>query len=330
MSCQKASLATSPWQTALREFETNAVPLQRLFGPPGHTLVKWDNPEISAFHADTAANPGNVVIARAVAIIAAHNPPPIRRTWTKGPDRKDWYDFAFDPWAEDDAHGELLTLVWCLIRAGFRDRVLAAAAHLPAAAADKVLAMFATFDDPILRDAAAAHFEVPKLPAMMETVFSSRLTLEQHIAIAGFGREHPRFRAGLTAAMRSYGLHHYSNYKPTADWCLAGLEHYIMAKGCHLLMFLIHHPEDDGVLAEMVATGWLPGSVSAGGYDAYGNSAHFYYRAASLHIAFDQPERFAAWIERPWIRERLSMAVDRATFRLLDTLGKGAPKKFRS
>ncbi len=323
----KAGLAAAPWQSALHAFETNTVPLQRMFGPPGHTLVKWDDPEISAFHADTVSNPASVDITRAVAILGAHNPPPIRRSWTKGPDRKTWFDYAFDPWAGDDGHGKPLSLVWCLIKAGYRDQVLAEASRLPRPEADKVFAMLATFDEPIVRSAAAKHFKIPELPAMMETVFSSRLTLDQHIAVAGFGREHPRFRAGLAVAMRSYGLHLYSNYHPTADWCLADLEHYSMAKGCQLLMFLIHHPEDDEVLAEMIPTGWLPGSIGAGAFDAYGNSAHYYYRAASLHIALDQPERFPAWIARPWIKERLTTAVDRETFRLLEKLEKLNAKK---
>ena len=34
----KAGIAGSGWQAALREFETNTVPLRRLLGPPGHTI----------------------------------------------------------------------------------------------------------------------------------------------------------------------------------------------------------------------------------------------------------------------------------------------------
>jgi hypothetical protein len=178
----------------------------------------------------------------------------------------------------------------------------------------------------VLREAAAKHFALPDLPAMMDLIFSSRLTLEQHIEIAAYGRDNPRYRSAIAHAMRSYGLHIYSNSAPTANWFLMELEHFIMAHGCRLLLLLTHHPEDDEVLAEMIATGWLPDGVSLGSYDAYDNTAHYYYRAASLHLALNFPERFSAWMDRAWIRDRLTMAVDRETFRLLDNLN-NPPKK---
>jgi hypothetical protein len=77
---------------------------------------------------------------------------------------------------------------------------------------------------------------------------------------------------------------------------------------------------DASFLAAMIANGWLPDGVSTGSYDSYGNTAHYYYRAASMHIALNTPERFTAWIEHPWIKTQLTMAVDRETFRLLDKL----------
>ena len=126
--------------------------------------------------------------------------------------------------------------------------------------------------------------------------------------------------------MQSYGLHIYSNSAPTANWFLMELEHFTMAHGSRLLLLLVHHPEDDEVLSKMIETGWLPDGVSSGGYDAYGNTAHYYYRAASLHLALNFPERFPAWMDRPWIRASLTMAVDRETFRLLEKLNK-PPKK---
>ncbi len=322
-----AGVAGSGWQAAVHAFETNTVPLRRMFGPAGFSAVRWDDPEISAFHHDSVTSLDDVDITRAVAIVAAHNPPPIRRTWIKGPERADRYHEAFDPWAGDDGHGEPLTLLWFLIKAGHREKILEETARLPAIAADKVFAMLATFDDPVLRAAAAKHFALPDLPDMMELVFAARLTLEQHIAIADFGRAHPRFRTGIAAAMQSYGLHLYSNYHPTADWFLAGLEHFTMGHGCHLLFFLIHHPGDDPVLDEMIRTGWLPGSVSAGGYDAYGNVSTFYFRAASLHFGLDHPEKFMAWMERSWLDRDKADRKGRETFRVLDALGKSAAKK---
>jgi hypothetical protein len=320
-------LRASPWQQAVDDFAANTVPLQRLFGATRNCGVKWHDPDISAFHYDTVVDPEHVDIARAVAIIAAHNPPPIRRTWEKGPDDEDRYKPAFDPWAGDEGHGDPLTLIWFLIKAGYRDQILVEVTRLPRADADKVFAMLATFDDEPLRTAAAQHFALPGLPAMMALVFAPRLSLEQHLEIAAFGRDHPRYRSAIARAMRSYGLHLYSNYHPTADWALLGLDQYSMAHGCQLLLLLVHHPADDEVLADMIATGWLPDGVSSGGYDAYGNSSHYYYRAASLHLALDHPERFAAWMDRPWPRSSLTKAIDRETFRLLDKLSKPTKKR---
>jgi hypothetical protein len=262
----------------------------------------------------------DIDITRAVAIIADSDPPAIRRTWVKGLEPKDKYQLAFEPWAGDSGHGEPLTLVWILIKAGYRDQLLEQAVHLPSLQADKIFAMLASFDDEVLRHAAARHFALPDFPTIMETVFASHLTLKQHIAIAEFGHKHPRYRAALALAMRSYGLHIYSNYRPTVDWSLAGLEHFTLAHGCQLLFFFIHHPEDEPVLAQMVNTGWLPDGVSTGGYDAYSNTASFYYRAASFYIGLNQAPKFADWMGRPWIADRLTMAKDRETFRLLGKL----------
>jgi hypothetical protein len=323
----KAGIAGSVWQAALDAFETNAVPLQRMLGTTRYSVVSWDVPEISAFHYDTVPNPERVDIARAVAIIAAHNPPPIRRTWIKGPERKDRYHDAFDPRAGDEGHGEPLTLLWFLMKAGYRETILAETARLPATAADKVFAMLATFDDPALRAAAAKHFGLPDLPALMELVFAPRLNLEQHIAIADFGRDHPRFRTGIAVAMQSYGLHLYSNYQPTANWFLSGLEHYTMGHGCQLLFFLIHHPEDDPVLAKMIKTGWLPDGVSAGAFDAYGNVSTFYFRAASLHIGLNHLGRFTTWMQQCWLDPKKADTKGRETFRAIDALRKRLAKK---
>jgi hypothetical protein len=319
----------SGWKLAVDNFENNTVPLELMFGPTHNCGVRWDDPDISAFHYDTVASAGALDVARAVAVVAACNPPPIRRMWTKGPERHEQYHLAFDPWAGDRCHGEPLTLIWMLIKAGHRNQILTEAARLAPRAADKVFAMLAIFDDSVLRSAAAKHFAIPELPSIMELIFSSRLTLEQHILIADFGRDHPRYRAGIVAAMQSYGLHIYSNSAPTANWFLMGLEHFTTAHGCKLLLLLVHHPEDDKVLEEMIATGWLPDGVSSGAYDAYDNTAHFYYRAASMHLALNFPERFSAWMDRPWVRASLTMAVDRESFRLLDKLNQQLKKTLK-
>ena len=63
----------------------------------------------------------------------------------------------------------------------------------------------------------------------------NRLKFDDHWTLADFGRAHPRFRAGLAAAMQAYALHLYSTYRPSVNWYLQGLEHFSMAKGGQLL-----------------------------------------------------------------------------------------------
>jgi hypothetical protein len=152
-----------------------------------------------------------------------------------------------------------VNLTWRLIKAGFREPIIEAARALTGVKADKLFAMLATFDDPRLREAAAQHLDRPDLPDIMEVTLKDRLTLGDHDALAAFGSENPRYRAGRTAAMQAYGLHLYSNYRPTADWSLAGLGQYVNAGGSALLYLLIDHPQDDPVLAAVLRPG---GAVS--------------------------------------------------------------------
>ena len=76
-----------------------------------------------------------------------------------------------------------------------------------------------------------------------------------------------------------------------------------------------------------IATDWLPDSLSAGGYHAYGNTLRTYDYAARVHLSFNATERFAASKDRPWIKAVPTMAVDRRTFKVLDAMGKSPSKK---
>ena len=119
------------------------------------------------------------------------------------------------------------------------------------------------------------------------------------------------------AAMEAYGLHLYSNYRPKADWFLAGLEHYSMAGGSALLYLFIDHPEDDLVFKTVVERGWLP-DRSRGSVDEYGNARHFYARCALFHFARNKPEELDAWLT-PQAQARWNdMAYGRETLRLIN------------
>lgn len=324
-----AAFAASGWQRAREQFEGERVPAAALFPPPTRLRDYWDAPSVAAFHHDLAADPGALDIGRAVALVADHAPPPIRHHWIKGASSADRWP-AFAPWAGDDGHGDAVNLVWRLVKAGHRAGILQHAAALPPAKADKLFAMLAAFDDAALRDAAASHFGAPALPAMMALVFKDRLSVEDHLTLAGFADAHPRYRAAIGAAMRAYALHLYSNYHPGANWFLQGLEHFTRGHGCQLLYFLIHHPEEDEVLATMLDTMWLPEGEPNGAFDAYANARPFYLRAALFHLALHAPDRLGAWLAQGWIRERCRMAKDRDTFRLIEKLHGGAgPSRVR-
>lgn len=324
MASQDA-FATSSWQTARRQFETETIPVTLLFPrSTTHNAELHDAPYIHAFVHDVARDPKAFDIARAATLIADHEPPPIAYTWEKGDwekgdrekgDGNDRWAPAFPPFAGADGHGDAVNLAWRIVKAGFRDAMLAQVSVLPDAKADKVFAMLATFEDAALRQAAATHFDSPDLPNIMQTIFKDRLTLEDHETLADYGGN-ARYRAGIVAAMRAYGLHLYSNYRPKADWFLAGLERYTHAGGSALLYVLIDHPEDDPVLATVIEKGWLP-DRAGGSVDEYGNAQPFYVRATLFHLARHQPERLEPWLTPQQVSRWSGMAYSRETLRLI-------------
>lgn len=311
----KEAFEQSPWQEVRRQFETETVPMTALFPPRWTRLSSWECPEIAAFDHNLVRRPEAFDLARAVKIIAEDEQPPIPFTWIRWPEEGDrWY--AFDPYAGDDGHGDAVNFAWRLIKAGHRDGIVRLASALPEAKADKVFAMVAGFADDRLRQAAAGHFGSPELPDMMALAFTKRLSLAQHVTLAEYGGAQPRFRSGLVAAMRAYGLHIYSNYRPTVDWFLQGLEHYAMAGGGQLLYFLIDHPEDDPILATMLEKTWLP-DKAGGSIHAYRNAQPFYLRTALLHLARHAPERLPDWLGQAWIVGSHGSPEQRETMRLM-------------
>jgi len=286
------AVEASGWQQARAQFETDSIPPALLFPPLRHRLVRWHAAAVAAFCHDTAKDPDKLDVGRAVQLVASHLAAPIPFEWV-GRDTGGLRTHAFEPLINDQGHGDAVNLTWRLLKAGRGAAFLRAARELPQPEADKLFAMLAVFDGAGLRQAAADQFAIPTLPAMMELAFKPRLSLDEHLALADFGDAHLRFRAGLAAAMRGYALHLYSNNRPATNWFLGGLEHFAYAHCCQLLFFLIHHPQDDDVLATMIETGWRPYGI--GRDDAYSNAAAFYYRAAIFNRALHAPEQVPAW-----------------------------------
>ncbi len=309
----------SGWQSVRDQFETNGLPLSALFPGRARQERHVRSPKIAALMADIAAAPENLNFDTIVSIIAAQAPRPRRFEWKTGPKRDD-REPAFDPFAQDRDQGEVVRLIWRLWKGGQMPSLLTSITTLPDAQADRLMALIACFDDAQLRCAAADHFGLPDLPDMMARAFESRQDLKQHRQLADFGRDNPRFRAGLVASMAADGLHLFSNYAPTVDWYLNGLTQFNLAKGSQLLWFLIHTPQDDPVLAQMLEKSWLPTGI--GTHDAYENTAHHYYRAAALHLGFNDPQGFQEWQQIDWMKSGLTMAIDRKTFSLLKQVSK--------
>jgi hypothetical protein len=313
---KKDAFAASGWATARQEFETDTVPVRLLF-PDTRTHAEgsriWRTAAIFAFHYDVARNPDAFDLDRAVALIADRGPNPIRFEWVRG---KDDVAPAFDPMVNDVGHGDAVNFAWRLLKAGCGRDIFRRVANLPQEKADKVFAMLATFDRNDCRGASAEYFGLPDLPKMMERAFRKRPSLEDHIAAADFASAQPRFRRGLTAAMRAYALHLYSNNRPAADWFLQGLEHFSGARCCRLLTFLIHHPEDDWVLATMIERGWLPQRF--GRDDAYSNALSFYYRTVLFNRMLHAPEQLENWLAPGWPGSRMTRSKDRETVRLVE------------
>jgi hypothetical protein len=309
----KAAFECSPWAHARKQFETDAVPLAALF--PGQRYPSgWRASEIAAFHYDVARDPAAFDLNRAIRIIAAHAPRKIRLNWQQGPKTR---ALAFKPFAADDGHGDAVDFTWRLLKAGLGNELFRRASNLPPPQADKVFAMLAVFDREDCRLAAARHFGLPDLPAMMALAFSERPALKAHLGMADYGHENLHWRAGVASATQAYALHLYSNYHPGADWFLQDLEHFSRGRCCQLLFFLIHHPEDDEVLATMIEKEWLPMQVGDGAYDAYGNARSFYYRPAVLNRMLHAPERLDFWLHAEWINKYCDSAKDRETRRLV-------------
>ncbi|GGF59487.1 hypothetical protein GCM10007301_19040 [Azorhizobium oxalatiphilum] len=321
-TASRAAFDASGWGRSRVAFEADRVLPALMFPHPGAGRSKWHSPSMAAFCHDAALNPDGLDITRAARLIAQHAPPPVRHEWVKGPAAGQRVATA-RPFAGDGGHGEAANLLWRLVKIGLGEALLAAVSALPEEQADKVFALASTMRHPLARKAAATHFAAPDLPDVMDTAFKSRLTLADHLTVADFGSANPRFRAGLLAAFEGYALHLYSNYHPGVDWYLQEFQHYSLAGGSRLLFFLIHHADEEPVMATMLEQGWLPNGEGAGAYDAYGNSRRFLVRTVAMHLALHAPEKLDAFWGRDWVGFWCDTSLDRETERMLKALKAG-------
>jgi hypothetical protein len=199
----KAAFESSPWAHARQQFETDAIPLAALF-PRKRYPSGWRASPIAAFHYDVARDPAAFDLDRAMHIIATHAPRKIRLNWQQGPKTR---TLAFKPFAADDGHGDAVDFTWRLLKAGFGNELFPRVSNLPPAQADKVFAMLAVFDREDCRSAAARHFGLPDLPAMMALAFSERPPLNAHLAMADFGHENRGWRTGFVSATGAYNAY---------------------------------------------------------------------------------------------------------------------------
>lgn len=273
----------------------------------------FDHPDIHRFIRQCCDNPYFNASAF-IHLIANPLVYPMRFQWIAGPEYEKRYP-AHAFFVNDDLAGEFVNLCWAAMQCGHVGDVFAQLAQEQQDIADPIYAMLATFDRMDCRQAAATHFNCPDLPEIMAKAFSARLSLDNLLAVADFGRSQPRFAQALAVALARYNLHLYSNYHPQVDWQLRGLEHYSRGKCGQLLYFFIHIPDLVPVLADMLVRGVLVDGVSTSGYDGYNNTGNHFYHAAVIHCALHAPDKLSHWLDLPWKWRFLLNAPLRETLR---------------
>jgi hypothetical protein len=142
--------------------------------------------------------------------------------------------------------GELVDLLWVLVKCGALPEIVRRLPQLPAELAILLL----LFDRPALHAQVAAFLGEPELVAIVELATRTRLTAADRAALVRYGREHPRFRALLAAAMRRYEFHLYSNYECSPNWFFQDFHHLVRGRSRHFLYLLASQPD----LLEPLAT----------------------------------------------------------------------------
>lgn len=236
-----------------------------------------------------------------IALVAAPFVRPMRLEWVRG--RFDHLPEPQDgPEVNDAAAGDFVSLAWSVLRCGHGAALLERLSLIDPAIADPIMAMLATFERDDCRRAAAAHFGCAELPAVLDLAFGARLSLDDMLRMAEFGRAQPRFAAALAGAFERYNLNIYSNTYPQVNWYLQDLDRYAFGRGCQLVFLLIHEPERVPVLHTMIERRWLVSGVGSGGYDGYWNAGHALFQAAVMNRMLHAPDELPFWLETPWVQ----------------------------
>ena len=267
---------------------------------------RFEHPDLARFVFDTAE--GAIFDPDAfLDLVAAPSVQPMRFTWlaqdhgiAEPPD---------GPNCNDAQAGEFVNLTVLALRCGHGPALFARLAARPRAQADPVMAMLATIGRADCRAASARHFGLPDLPALVDTAFAARPTLDDMLRLADYGRDQPRFGAALAGALARYNLHLYSNTHPQADWRMQELEHYANAKCCQLLFLFARCPAHVPVLATMLERRHLVDGVRLRDFDGYENASAFFWRTAVMNRMLHAPEELPRWLEEPWMMPHLRGAT---------------------
>ncbi len=280
----------------------------------------FEHPDVARFVFD-AAEGAPFDPDRFLDLVAQPYVLPMRFTWI-GEDGAE--DAPPDgPSVNDAQAGEFVNLAVLALRCGHAPALFARLAERPREHADPVMALLATLGRADCRAAAAVHFGLPDLPAVMDTVFAARPTLDGMLWLAAYGRDQPRFAEALAGALARYNLHIYSNGQPQADWWMQDLEHYACAKCCQLLYLFASCPWRVPVLASVIGRRQLVDGVRLRGFDGYDNASAFFWRTAVTNRMLHAPDELPCWLEDPWMARRVRGATLREAKRQVTAYRKG-------
>ena len=280
----------------------------------------FEHPDIARFVFD-AAEGAPFDPDRFLDLVALPDVLPMRFTWVS----EDGTENAppDGPSVNDAQAGEFVNLTVLALRCGHGPALFARLVERPRDQADPLMAMLATLGRADCHAAAARHFGLPDLPAIIDTAFTARPSLDEVLRLAAYGRTQPRFAEALAGALARYNLHIYSNGHPQADWWLQDLEHYANAKCCQLLYLFASCPERVPVLAATLERHQLVDGVRLRGFDGYDNAADFFWRTAVTNRMLHAPAELPRWLDDAWMGRHVRGATLREARRHVAAYQKG-------
>lgn len=181
-------------------------------------------------------------------------------------------------------HSASKYLFTILVKCGYRERLLDLMDTLP----PHCWVLFAMHDDRGFQEKAAQLFKAPQLPAMLERLRKSRLSLDDMLAVSQFGQTHPHFLTALADAIDTYEL----DYGYTLDE--RGFSEFSHVRNGQLCYFFISQPHRLPLLDHYMRTNKFP-------YDLHGELTYiqcFYHRAVIFHCLLNrQTEALNIWLD---------------------------------